>query len=89
MVKGLFPQPARAFLLAGAKTVVSTLWSIDDNVSLALMEHFYKHLAAHQPAAYALTAAKRDLLRQFGGKALPYYWAGFTFEGVADRAIVK
>jgi len=78
---------SRAFLLAGARNVVSTLWSIDDTVSLFLMEQFYKHIAARRPAAQALTAAKRDVLLQFGGKALPYYWAGFTFEGVADRAI--
>ncbi|HXI43584.1 MAG TPA: CHAT domain-containing protein [Bryobacteraceae bacterium] len=78
---------SRAFLLAGAKTVVSTLWSVDDNFSLFLMKHFYKHLAAHEPAAYALTAAKRDMLRKFGHEAVPYYWAGFTFEGVADSAI--
>jgi CHAT domain-containing protein len=77
---------SRAFLLAGAKAVVSTLWSIDDTYSLVLMKHFYKHLAAHEPAAYALTYAKRDTLRQFGRVAIPYYWAGFTFEGAADRS---
>jgi CHAT domain-containing protein len=78
---------SRAFLLAGARTVVSTLWSIDDTFSLFLMKQFYKHFAAHEPAAYALTAAKRDMLRKFGHEAVPYYWAGFTFEGVADRAV--
>jgi CHAT domain-containing protein len=78
---------SRAFLLAGAKNVVSTLWSIDDTVSLYLIEQFYKHVAAGQPPASALSIAKRDVLRQRGTKALPYYWAGFTFEGVPDRAM--
>jgi CHAT domain-containing protein len=78
---------SRAFLLAGAKTVVSTLWSIDDTFSLTLMRQFYQHLAAHQPVAYALTAAKRDVLQKYGREAVPYYWAGFTLEGVADLAI--
>jgi CHAT domain-containing protein len=78
---------SRAFLLAGARNVVSTLWSIDDTASLFLIEQFYKHLATRQPAAQALTAAKRDVLRQFGRKALPHHWAGFTFEGVSERAI--
>jgi len=76
---------SRAFLLAGARAVVSTLWAIDDTFSLFLMKQFYRHLAAHEPAAYALTAAKRDMLRKFGREAVPYYWASFTFEGAADR----
>lgn len=78
---------SRAFLLAGATNVVSTLWSIDDTVSLSLMQLFYKHLAARKLAADALTAAKRDILRQFGRDVRPYFWAAFTFEGVADSAV--
>jgi len=76
---------SRAFLLAGARAVVSTLWAIDDTFSLFLMKQFYRHLAAHEPAAHALTAAKRDMLRKFGREAVPYYWASFTFEGADDR----
>jgi CHAT domain-containing protein len=48
------------------------------------MKQFYKHLAAHEPAAAALTAAKRDMLRKHGDAAVPYYWAGFMFEGVSS-----
>lgn len=76
---------SRAFLLAGAKAVVSTLWSIEDAYSLVVMTHFYRHLAAHEPAAKALTEAKRDTLREFGPAAAPYHWAGFIFEGGVDR----
>ena len=79
---------SRAFLLAGARTVVSTLWQIDDSSSLFLMKHFYAHLSANRSAASALTAAKRDMLRTFGRKALPYQWAGFTIEGAAGRAYI-
>ena len=78
---------SRAFLLAGAKGVVSTLWSINDEYSLVVMKHFYEHLAAHEPAADALTHAKRDTLREFGPAAAPYYWAGFKFDGADDRTI--
>jgi CHAT domain-containing protein len=73
-----------AFLLAGARSVVSTLWSIDDTFSLFLMKQFYKHLAARETVAAALTAAKRDMLRTYGSAAVPYYWAGFTLEGAAN-----
>lgn len=79
---------SRAFLLAGAKTVVSTLWSTDDTFSLFLMRQFYKHLAAQESPAYALAAAKREMLQKYGVKAVPYYWAGFTVEGVAEQAII-
>jgi CHAT domain-containing protein len=72
---------SRAFLLAGARTVVSTLWQIDDSSSLFLMKRFYAHLSTNPSAASALTAAKRDVLRTFGRKTLPYRWAGFTVEG--------
>jgi CHAT domain-containing protein len=78
-----------AFLLAGARSVVSTLWSVDDTFSLFLMKQFYKHLAAHEPAAVALTAAKRDMLRKYGAAAVPYYWAGYTLEGAADLAVAN
>ena len=77
---------SKAFLLAGARSVVSTLWSIDDTFSLFLMKQFYKHLASHEPPAKALTSAKRDMLRKYGAAAVPYYWAGYTLEGAANLA---
>jgi CHAT domain-containing protein len=78
---------SRAFLMAGARTVISTLWQIEDNSSLFLMKRFYAHLSTNQSPASALTAAKRDTLRTFGTKALPYQWAAFTVEGAAGRPI--
>ncbi len=74
---------ARAFLLAGAKSVISTLWSIDDAYSYALMKLFYTHLASGVPAATALAEAKRDMLQTWGTRSVPYYWAGFIYEGSA------
>ena len=76
---------SRSFLLAGAKSVVSTLWSVDDTFSLFLMKQFYKHLTDQEPAAYALANAKRDVLHRFGRQAVPYYWAAYTFEGAVNR----
>ena len=78
-----------AFLLAGARSVVSTLWAIDDSASLSLMKRFYKHFPEHHSAATALGAAKREILAELGREAIPYYWAGFTFEGVAEGILFK
>jgi CHAT domain-containing protein len=77
-----------AFMLAGAKNVVSTLWSIDDTSALYLMKRFYAHLAERNTVAHALTAAKRDMLKTYGAQAIPYYWASFRLDGVGDRPIV-
>jgi CHAT domain-containing protein len=72
---------ARAWLLAGSHNVISTLWSVDDNSSVFLMKRFYTHLAEDNRPLLALTLAKRDLLANFGAAALPYFWAGYRFEG--------
>lgn len=77
---------SRAFLLSGARTVISTLWSVDDTFSLALMRGFYQRLRTGQTAADALAGAKREIIRQFGSRAVPYYWAGFTLEGSTETA---
>ena len=74
---------SRAFLLAGAKSVVSTLWSVESEASLFLMEQFYRHVAAREAPSLALMSAKRDVLKTFGRDSSPYYWAGFIFEGNA------
>ena len=78
---------SKAFLLAGARSVISTLWSVDDNSSLLLMKQLYGHLGANDSAAHALTAAKREMLQNFGKAAIPYFWAGFTFEGISNGAM--
>lgn len=79
---------ARAFLLSGSRSVVATLWAIDDTWSLSLMKAFYKNLAAGKSVNDALSAAKQEIIRLYGRKAVPYYWAGFTLEGVGDTPVV-
>ncbi len=77
----------RAFLYSGAKSVVSTLWRIDDNYSLYLMKQFYRHLAAGKPKADSLTFAQRDLIAHFGPKTSPYYWAPFILVGEPNARV--
>jgi CHAT domain-containing protein len=78
---------SRAFLLAGVRTVVSTLWSVEDETTLYLMKIFYGELNRKKRVPEALAIAKRKMLKTFGAKAVPYYWAGFTVEGVAEPPI--
>jgi CHAT domain-containing protein len=70
-----------AFLVSGAKAVVASLWGADDNATLALMTHFYAHIAEGQDKAAALRQAKLDLLSKYGFEASPYYWGGFVLVG--------
>lgn len=72
---------SRAFFLAGAKNVISTLWQVDDEASSFLMRRFYARFASGISPSAALASAKRDLIRTFGERAHPSLWAGFIIEG--------
>lgn len=80
---------SKAFILAGARTVISTLWQVDDSSAMFLMKRFYAHLLKERSAASALAAAKRDVLRTYGRKAIPYQWAAFTIEGAATQPVLS
>ena len=79
----------RAFLLAGAKAVIASLWTADDTYSIALMRRLYQHLVDGADKASALRQAKLDLLNEFGDQALPVYWAGFTLVGDGSTALLN
>jgi CHAT domain-containing protein len=51
---------ARAFLAAGAKAVIATLWKVDDQAAAGLLQDFYRQLAAGETAATALATATRQ-----------------------------
>ena len=77
----------RAFLLAGAKSVVASRWTADDTYTIAVMRRFYQHLSNGMDKGAALRQAKLDLLHEFADQALPIYWAGFTLTG-DDRTVI-
>ncbi|MCU1305001.1 MAG: hypothetical protein JWQ87_5285 [Candidatus Sulfotelmatobacter sp.] len=69
-----------SFLMGGARTVVASLWNVEDHSTTVLMQHFYQHLAKGEGKANALTHAKQDFIQQFGPVS-PFYWAGFVMAG--------
>lgn len=79
----------RAFLLAGAKAVIASLWTADDTYTIALMKRLYQHLVDGEDKGTALRQAKLDLLKEFGHQALPVYWAGFTLVGDGSTGIFE
>ena len=85
---------SRAFLYAGAKSVVASLWSVRDDSTAALMTRFYGYLKKGLAKDEALRAAQVDLIRSAGpapagGRAPrvswshPHNWAGFALIGDA------
>jgi CHAT domain-containing protein len=79
---------ARSFLVAGAKSVMASLWEVDDRSTATLMAHFYKHVASGQTIAESLRDAQKEMLTEFGNEAKPYFWSGFTVIGDGTRKIV-
>ena len=50
---------ARAFLGAGVRSVLASLWAIDDAATLNFMEQFYQHLVNGESASKSLNQAMR------------------------------
>jgi len=69
-----------AFIEAGAQSVVSTLWDVDDRSGRKLMDSFYRHLADGEGLAEALRGAKLEFV---SADQPPYYWANFQMVGDA------
>ena len=70
----------RALVIAGAESLVMTLWQVDDNATKDLMAGYYKRLGAGKPRSSAL----RDIQLEIAGRdkyAHPYYWASFLPAG--------
>src|SRR5262249_32695101 len=79
---------ARTFLVAGAKSVVASLWDADDRSTATLMSRFYRQIATGKSVSEALRAAQMEMLKEFGSNMPPYYWAGFTVIGDGKRQIM-
>jgi len=79
----------RAFIYAGAPTVIATLWEVDDRSTTELMSEFYRNLPK-MSKAHALAQAQRGFLsmplmpdpqRTAASLRNPYYWAAFVLVG--------
>jgi CHAT domain-containing protein/tetratricopeptide (TPR) repeat protein len=70
----------RALLYAGARSVVVSLWQVDDASTPDLMAGFYRHLDQDADKTESLRLAKLEMIRQ-GRFSHPYYWAPFILIG--------
>ena len=73
---------AHAFMYAGAKSIIASLWNVDDEQTPDLMEKFYTALCQGHSKAKAIQKAKVAYLKDADHfKAHPYYWSGFMVIG--------
>jgi CHAT domain-containing protein len=81
---------AHSFMHAGCKSVVMSLWKIDEKTSMEITTAFYKYLSQGNTKSESLRKAKLDLLDSKGSKfAHPYYWAGLTLVGDQEAMFTK
>lgn len=73
---------ASAFAASGARSTLTTLWSVDDAATKDLMVQFYEALAAGKSRSEALALAQQAH-RSGANYAHPYYWSAMTLYGAA------
>ena len=73
---------AESFLIAGARTVVATLWRVDDASAAGIAEDFYKRLESGASPEDALAYAQRRALKT----AHNFTWASYTIASTRSRA---
>lgn len=71
----------RAFLASGARSVLVSLWDVDDVATGFLMDRFYEHWVAGSTKAEALRRAQEDLRAESSDFHDPRFWAGFQLVG--------
>jgi len=73
---------AHAFNYAGSKSILTSLWQIDEQSSAKILDHFYGYLEKGLAKDLALRNAKLDYLKHATGRTLhPQYWAGLILMG--------
>ena len=70
----------RAFLSAGGRNVLASLWEVNDASTRELMVRFYRHLL-ESGGPEALAKAQQELRRSDPRYRHPYYWAAFVMSG--------
>jgi CHAT domain-containing protein/tetratricopeptide (TPR) repeat protein len=70
---------AQAFLYAGTRDVIATLWKIEDEGAARFAGRFYTHLRESSPSD-ALALAQREMIRDSRFSA-PYHWASYAISG--------
>jgi CHAT domain-containing protein len=71
----------RGFLYAGTRSIVASLWQVDDAATAKLMTAFYKNLALKLDKREALRMAQIETKKAYPH---PFYWGAFQITGAAN-----
>jgi CHAT domain-containing protein len=66
----------QGFIMAGSRTVLNTLWSVDDEGTATFMRFFYDSLMSGSSPKKALSDAQQAMAASTSWSE-PFYWAGF------------
>ena len=84
-VEGM-PSIARAFLAAGARNVIGTLWEIDDDAAAPLFHRIHRELRAGSSASDALRNAQIALAHDADPRLRhPATWASVELLGYSNE----
>ena len=74
---------ARGFVFSGAKSLVSSMWKVNEQSTASIFSKFYEYLAQGDTKAEALRKAKLNYMDtvESDAEVSPYFWAGFIFLG--------
>lgn len=73
---------ARGFLFAGSRSVVMSMWEVEDYSASAVVRSFYKNMRSGQTKSAALRNARLSFLRRADQtRSHPYYWAALVIYG--------
>ena len=68
----------RGFFYAGARSLLVSLWNVNDKSTTALMSHFYREWQQGIPKSIAFRSAMRTIREEYPN---PFYWAPFLLVG--------
>ena len=77
----------RGLMFAGSRSVVASLWKVDDRATAVLMGHFYKALLQDGMSRAAALRYAKNQLRKDPAWAPPFFWAGFVLQGEYEKPI--
>jgi CHAT domain-containing protein len=73
---------ARGFLFAGSRSVVMSMWAVEDFSASAVIKSFYRNMRSGQTKSSALRNARLKFLRTADQtRSHPYYWATLVIYG--------
>jgi CHAT domain-containing protein len=75
----------RIFFYVGARSLVTTLWEINDRATALFMDYFYGYLKDGLSKAEALRRAKIKMARS--SYSHPFYWGGYVLNGDYEAVI--